>query len=85
VRRKLKEDGLKAVKEDLIFKAYNRLRTLEDEAIKETKKARRSAQRRRLHQQIEPPEVAYSTELNDFPGDNLDDIEPFDEIEVLDG
>jgi putative transposase len=84
-RRKLKEDGLKAVNEDLIFKAYNRLRALEDEAIKETKKARRSAQRRRLHQQIEPPEVADLAELNDFPVDNLDDIEPFDEIEVLDG
>jgi hypothetical protein len=38
-----------------------------------------------LHRQIEPPEVAASTELNDFPVDNLDDIEPFDEIEVLDG
>jgi putative transposase len=84
-RRKLKEDGLKAVNEDLIFKAYNRLRALEDEAIKETKKARRAAQRRRLHQQIEPPEVAASTELNAMPVDNLDDIEPFDEIEVLDG
>jgi hypothetical protein len=29
--------------------------------------------------------VADATELNDFPVDNLDDIEPFDEIEVLDG
>lgn len=85
VRRKLKEAGHKAVNEDVIFRAYNRLRALQDEAIKETKKARRSAQRRRLHQQIEPPEVADATELNDFPVDNLDDIEPFDEIEVLDG
>jgi putative transposase len=85
VRRKLKEEGHKAVNEDLIFRAYNRLRALQDEAINETKKTRRSAQRRRLHQQIEPPEVADATELNDFPVDNLDDIEPFDEIEVLDG
>jgi putative transposase len=85
VRRKLKEEGYKAVNEDLIFRAYNRLRALQDEAIKETKKARRSAQRRRLHRQIEPPEVADATELNDFPVGNLDDIEPFDEIEVLDG
>jgi putative transposase len=85
VRRQLKEEGHKAVNEDLIFRAYNRLRALQDEAVKETKKARRSAQRRRLHQQIEPPEVADATDLNDFPVDNLDDIEPFDEIEVLDG
>jgi hypothetical protein len=44
-----------------------------------------SAQRRRLHQQIAPPEVADATALHDFPVDTLDDIEPFDEIEVLDG
>jgi putative transposase len=69
----------------LIFSAYNRLRTLEDEAVKETKKARRLAQRRRLHEQVEPSAVAASAELNEFPVDNLDDIEPFDEIEVLDG
>ncbi len=84
-RRKLKEEGHKAVNEELIFSAYNRLGALEDEAIKETKKARRSAQRRRVHERIEPPAVADSTELNDFPVDTLDDIEPFDEIEVLDG
>jgi putative transposase len=34
VRRKLKEEGHKAVNEGLIFRAYNRLRALQDEAIK---------------------------------------------------
>ena len=83
-RRKLKEEGLKAVNEDLIFKAYNRLRALEDEANQETRKARRSAQRRRRHQQSERPVLGNPVEQHDFPVDNLDEIKPFDEIEVLD-
>ena len=48
-RRRLKRRGQKAVNEDLIFDAYNRLRALEEEAVRETKKTRRSAQRRQLH------------------------------------
>ena len=52
MRRQLKTAGQKAMNEDLIFAAYNRLRALEDAAIKETKKARRSAQRRRRHGQL---------------------------------
>ena len=84
-RRKLKEDGLQAVNEELIFSAYNRLRALEDEATQATRKARRSAQRRRHHEQSEPPLLDDPVEPGDFPVDDLDEIKPFDEIEVLDG
>jgi putative transposase len=85
VRRQLKTAGQKAVNDELIFAAYNRLRALEDEAINETKKARRSAQRRRHHAQIERASLSGPPELSDFPVDNLDDIKPYDEIEELDG
>ena len=85
IRRQLKTAGQKAVNEDLIFAAYNRLRALEDEAVKETKKVRRSAQRRRRHERIERPTLSSPPEPSDFPVANLDDIEPYDEIEELDG
>jgi putative transposase len=84
-RRRLKEEGQKAVNEDLIFDAYNRLRTLEAEAVQETKKARRAAQRRRGRAQVEllrPDRLARSP---DTPLASADAIQPFDEIEVLDG
>ena len=85
VRRHLKEEGRKSVNEDLIFDAYNRLRNLEDEARQETKKARRLAQRRRHHGQRDPISLDPSPPSDDFQFGNLDDIQPFDEIEVLDG
>jgi putative transposase len=84
-RRRLKAEGHKAVNEDLIFDAYSRLRALEDEAIRATKKARRAAQQRRVHDQIARPSLSASGPPLDGPIDNLDDIQPFDEIEALDG
>jgi putative transposase len=83
-RRQLKMEGQKAVNEDLIFSAYNRLRALESEAVQETKKARRSAQRRRRYEQIERPVGGETAEPPDVAVENLDDIQPFDEIEELD-
>jgi putative transposase len=85
VRRKLKEEGHKSVNEELIFDAYNRLRELEAEAVRETKKARRAAQRRRDHVQAQRPQAASSTSLSEPLLARAEDIEPFDEIEELDG
>jgi putative transposase len=85
VRRQLKAQGHKAVNEDLIFSAYNRLRALEDEAVQDTKKARRAAQRRRLRAQIEPHGFSDSAVTREVPVENLEEIEPFEEIEELDG
>ncbi len=84
-RRRLKEEGQKAIHEELIFDAYNRLRALETEAINETKKARRKAQQRRSHAHTTPPRSERSALVADSPLTNADEIEPFDEIEELDG
>jgi putative transposase len=85
VRRQLKAEGQHAVNEDLIFDAYNRLRALEDEALRDTRKARRVAQQRRLHARSARLAPAPSVLTPDIPIDNLDDIHPYDEIEELDG
>jgi hypothetical protein len=57
---------------------------MEAEAIRETKQARRTAQRRRQHVQRERLHVSPASGDRDFPVDNLDDITPFDEIITLD-
>ncbi len=85
VRRKLKDEGRKSVNEDLIFDAYNRLRVLEAEAVHETKKARRVAQRRRGHGQVDRPRPAPLTSVSDHRLARAEDIRPFDEIEELHG
>jgi putative transposase len=85
VRRQLKAEGHKAVNEDLIFDAYNRLRVLEAEAIRETKKARRAAQRRRGHAQVDRLQAEPLTSVPEPRLARAEDIQPFDEIEELHG
>jgi putative transposase len=85
VRRKLKDEGRQSVNEDLIFDAYNRLRVLEAEAVHATKKARREAQRRRGHGLVERPRPAPVTSVPDHQLARAEDIQPFAEIEELDG
>src|SRR5438128_8952614 len=84
-RRRLKEEGQKAVNEERIFDAYNRLRVLEAEAIHETQKARRAAQRRRDHTEDQPLRPEGVTRLPDTALASADEIQPFDEIEELNG
>jgi len=84
-RRKLKEEGRQSVNEDLIFDAYNRLRVLEAEAVHATKQARRTAQRRHEQGQgtrapSQPVAPVFEHRLA-----RAEDIQPFDEIEELDG
>lgn len=85
VRRKLKEEGRKSVNEDVIFDAYNRLRVLEAEAVDETKKTRRAAQRRRGHAQGDPSQPKSLTAFSAHRLARAEDIHPFDEIEELHG
>jgi putative transposase len=85
VQRKLKEAGHKGVNEDLIFDAYNRLRALEAEAVRETKKARRAAQRRRDHVQANQPQAESLPSLSAPQLARAEDIQPFDEIVELAG
>jgi len=77
--------GQKAINEALIFDAYNRLRALEAEAVVETKKARRAAQRRRGRAEVERLQPERLALVPDTPLASADDIQPFDEIEELDG
>jgi putative transposase len=85
VRRRLKEAGQKAINEALIFDAYNRLRALEAAAVVETKKARRAAQRRRGRAEVAPPRPEGLTLGPAAPLASADEIQPFEEIEELDG
>jgi putative transposase len=85
VRRQLKDEGRKSVNEDVIFDAYNRLRALEAAAVHETKKARREAQRRRRHHQVKRPMPERLASESGTPLARAEDIQPFDEIEELDG
>jgi putative transposase len=83
-RRRLQEEGQKAINEDLLFDAYNRLRALEAAAVTETTKARRLAQRRRRQVQAERPQSAPVAPGMHAPVASTDKIQPFDEIEELD-
>jgi putative transposase len=85
VRRKLKDEGRQSVNEDLIFDAYNRLRVLEAAAVHETERARRAAQRRRGHGPVERPRPAPVTAGSEHQLARAEDIQPFEEIEELDG
>ena len=85
VRRKLKEEGRQSVNEDVIFDAYNRLRVLEAEAVHETKKTRRAAQRRRDHAHVVPPQPKPVSSFSEHRLARAEDIQPFDEIEELHG
>lgn len=84
-KRRLQEEGQRAVDEALIFAAYNRLKAIEAAAGHETKAARRKAQRQRHHaaatRPLEPPTTP---PLTPSEPDDTDAIEPFDELEQLD-
>lgn len=85
--RRAREDGREHINEEIIFKTIEQNRAVENNAVKETKKIRRSKQRqrmnekalvplkglndKRLHMETEPTEVV------------VDRITPFDEIEEL--
>jgi putative transposase len=86
VRRQLEKEGHESVNEQLIFDAYERMRRQEEEAVRETRKARRSRQRRSDHEKAEQPKTAqeYTTGAEDFQPVKAADITPFDEMEELD-
>jgi putative transposase len=86
-QRRLKEDGRKNVNEHEIFEALTRLREMEEQAKKETKAVRRARQRRNLGIGAAKKAVAQKEAVdspviqNDL--EELDDLEPFDEMEEL--
>ena len=87
VRRQLEKEGRENINEDLIFEAYERMRQQEEQAVRETKKVRRSGQRRAMNQQVDRPKTA----VDYTPGVNessqleqlIPEIAPFEEMEEL--
>ncbi len=84
VKRRLKEAGHHAVDEAQLFTAYNRLKALEEAAVRETKAARRKSQRQRLRAGTTRPLAPHAAPEPVPPElDDTDDIEPFDDLEEL--
>lgn len=87
IRRQLQAQGRRSVDEPLIFSAYERLRTIEQNAVEATKATRRQEQRERLHQgreELLPPSPADAKPRLDARDlEAPERITPFREIEVL--
>lgn len=85
VRRQLEAEGHENVNEQLIFDAYQRMRRQEEDAVRETKRARRARQRRADHQKAEQPKAAQEYAPADGEGveqaSSVPDITPFDDLE----
>jgi putative transposase len=84
IRRKLKDEGKRNIDEGLIFDAYRRMREIEDNAVKDTRKARREKQRRRIHGKAKE---TWPSPTEDKEGEVVSvtrrEIVPFDEMEEL--
>ena len=86
-RRRLEKEGVKEINEALIFRSYEQMRVIEEQARNETKHVRRKNQQRRANKQIYKPKAAIEkrpseTDGND-DGDTLPVVQPFDELEEL--
>jgi len=85
--KRLKEEGRRDIDENLIFAAYARMRAAEEQAVRETKRARRDGQRRLHHQQAVKPQLSdqpissYQEEEQAAPAPAP--ITPFEEMEEL--
>ena len=85
-KRRLEDEGARAVDERVIFVAYERMREIEDLAKDRTKAARRSKQRRSMGIGAMEREVAQPSKPFPMPGDGEVDpanIQPFDEMDDL--
>jgi putative transposase len=86
-RRRLEKQGVKEINEGLIFRSYEQMRAIEEQARNETKHVRRKNQQRRDHKQIYKPKAAVGktpseTDQSDGGG-TLPVVQPFDELEEL--
>lgn len=84
---KLKEEGRSTVNEDIIFDAIEKMRTIESNAVSETKKIRRAQQKRKSSAsksvQKQLSESFTDKQRTSLPYDFSDDDEPimpFDEL-----
>jgi putative transposase len=88
--KRLREEGVKDIDEDLIFEAHERKRKIEDDAIKKTKGMRRARQRRKEHEKAAEQlagtrgKTKVQVEPEPMPEMPEKDIAPFDDIEESD-
>lgn len=85
-QKRLKEEGTKDIDEEVIFRAYERMRTIEEESVTKTKRMRRKSQSKRLYWEgkNELPSGYGKQEQQDPPMEDIaKDITPFDEMEEL--
>ena len=86
-RRRLEKQGVKEINEGLIFQSYEQMRSIEEQARKETKRARRKNQQHRQHRQIHIAKAKGEKTLNDVERSDGDDalssVQPFDELVEL--
>jgi len=86
-RRRLEKQGIKEINEELIFRSYEQMRFIEEQARKETKHVRRKGQLRRHLKQIYQPKATGKKALTETePSESHDAfpiVKPFDELEEL--
>lgn len=86
--QRLQEMGYNQINETLIFDSYEQMRHEQEKAVKETKQARLSRQRRNFHQQTVKPLPVDSVDNRQNVRDKVlnlstEEISPFDELEEL--
>ncbi len=83
--RWLKDKGTRGINEDLIFDAHQRMRQIEDEAVRQTKHIRRNAQRRNDAQAAYKPKIKTGpATITVLPTASIPaNIQPFEEMEEL--
>jgi len=86
-RRRLEKQGVREIDEALIFRSYEQMRAIEEQARNETKHVRRKNQQRRANKQIYKPGAAVektpSETARNESGGTLPVVHPFDELEEL--
>ena len=86
-RRRLEKQGIKEINEGLIFRSYEQMRSIEEQARTETKHIRRKSQQRRHNHDIYQPKAKDEKALSEREQSNSDEIlpivQPFDELEEL--
>lgn len=72
VMRRLKEEGRSGIDESAIFETLNRMRAIEEQAVRETKKTRRERQRRENHRAADQPRSAGTSRIKEVPEPEAD-------------
>jgi putative transposase len=81
IRRRLRQEGRDSTDEDVIFRAYEQMRTIENTAVNKTKEMRRNIERRNSRQTHSTPPASSSASAGEADWWE-DQIHPFNEVLV---